>query len=99
MLGPDGYHVTKMTMEEYAKWQGWDEWSDRKDDPPLTVETSFWYEEKEYMVTKLNGKYSIVIQPSFEVVISRDNFLELLNAPFIEEKSFKELMGEFWFED
>ena len=41
MQEPNGNHVRKLTMEEYAKWQGWDEWPERADDPPLTVETSF----------------------------------------------------------
>lgn len=99
MLGPDGNHVTRMTMEDYAKWQGWDEWPERKDDPPLTVETVFWYEGKEYMVTYFNGKYSIVSQPEFNVIVSSDNFLGLLDAPFLNEKSFKELIADFLFED
>lgn len=99
MHGPDGKHVSKMTMEEYANWQGWDEWPDRVDNPPLTVETTFWYRETEYMVTKLNKEYVIVKQPSFEEIVRNKNFLELLKMPFADGKSFQDLIGEFLFED
>jgi hypothetical protein len=100
MHGPNGNHVTNnMTWEEYAKWQRWDEWSERSDDPPLTVETSFWYNSHEFMVTNLNGEYAIVKQPDFETVISNSNFIELLNMDFMDGKSFKVLLPELLFED
>ena len=44
--GPGGNRVSKMTIDEYIKWQRWDEWPERADNPPLTVETVFWYKEK-----------------------------------------------------
>lgn len=99
MLGPNGNHVVSLTMEEYAKWQGWDEWPERSDNPPLTVETPFWYNEQEYMVTSLQGDYVIVTQPDFNVVIRNKNFKQLLEMPFIEGKTFQELISAFLFED
>ncbi len=99
MLGPNGNHVIKMTMDEYADWQRWSEWPERADNPPLTVETPFWYKGKEYMVTSLSQRYVIVFQPDFSEVIGNDNFIDLLKMPFDEGKSFKELIGEFLFED
>ena len=99
MLGPDGKNVTKMTMEEYADWQGWNDWPDRADNPPLTVETVFWYKGKEYMVTSLHDEYVIVSQPQFAEVISNKNFKDLLEMPFDGEKSFSELIDEFLFEE
>ena len=99
MHGPNGNHVSKLNMEEYAKWQSWDEWPERADDPPLTVETSFWYKNREYMVTSLKGEYIIVTQPEFKEVISSGNFKELLEMPFIDGKSFHELIDEFMFEN
>ena len=99
MLGPNGNHVTKLSMEEYAKWQSWDERPERAGDPPLTVETPFWYQSKEYMVTSLRGEYVIVTQPDFKTVISNRNFKELLEMPFIDNKSFRDLIDDFLFED
>lgn len=99
MYGPNGNHViNNMTWEEYAKWQRWDEWPEKNENPPLTVETTFWYNNQEYMVTSLKGQYVIVMQPDFEIVISNNNFVKLLNMDFIEGKSFKELLPELLFE-
>ena len=98
MHGTNGNPVSKLTMEEYAKWQRWNEWPERKDDPPLTVETSFWYQNQEYMVTSLRHVFVIVTQPDFTEVISNKNFKDLLEMPFIEGKSFHEMIGEFLFE-
>lgn len=100
MHGPNGNHIiNNMTWDKYAEWQRWDEWPERDANPPLTVETTFWHNGQEYMVTTLNGKYAIVKQPDFEIVISNNNFVELLNMVFSEGKSFKELLPELLFED
>ena len=99
MHGQDGKRVVSMTWDDYIKWQRWEEWPERLNNPPLTVETSFWYKGKEYMVTSIKGDYLIVTQPDFGEVISNKNFLDLLNMPFDNEKSFKELIGEFIFEN
>ena len=37
--------MRKITWDDYTKWQRWDEWPERVDNPPLTVETTFWYKE------------------------------------------------------
>jgi hypothetical protein len=88
-----------MTWEKYGDWQRWDEWPERSDNPPLTVETTFWYNAQEYMVTSLSCGYAIVKQPDFEIIISNENLIELLNMAFLEGKSFKKLLPELWFED
>ena len=99
MLGPNGKHAIKLTKDEFAKWQGWDEWPERIDDPPLTMETSFWYQYNEYMITSLRNEYMIVTQPDFREVIRNKNFKALLEMPFIDGKSFYALIGDFLFED
>ena len=76
-----------------------DEWPERADGPPLTVETTFWYLGREYMVTSFGERYVIVSQPDFNEVISSDNFRKLLEMPFISGKSFHELLGNLLFED
>ena len=99
MHGKDGNQETSnMTWDEYTKWQRWDEWPECADNPPLTVETSFWYENQEYMVTKLCDDYAIVLQPEFEIIISNKNFIDLLEMAFRHGKSFKELLPKLFFE-
>ena len=69
------------------------------DSLPLTVETAFWYEGKQYMVTAADKQYLIVGQPGFGTVISNDSFIGLLTMPFFNGKSFKELINNFLFEN
>ncbi|SHF01268.1 hypothetical protein SAMN02745190_01644 [Schwartzia succinivorans DSM 10502] len=99
MRGPNGKHVIRITMDEYIKWQSWDEWPEREDNPPLTVETLFWYDGQEYMVTRIGHRYAIVTQPAFKEVISNENFKDLLEMPFLNGKSFRALIREFLFEE
>ena len=99
MLGPDGKTVTKMTWDEFSLYQRWDEFPERVDDPPLTVETIFWFEGTKYMITKINKKYVIVESESFAEIKSSDNFIELLTNDFISGKSFKELLPDILVED
>ena len=98
MFGPNGNPVSKITWEEYTKWQRWDEFPERADNPPLTVETDFWYNNQEYLITSLRGEYVIVTMPDFNELIVNKNFLNLLTTPFIDGKSFKELINGFLFE-
>ena len=100
MLGPDGKtEVNRLSWEEYGKWQRWDEWPERADNPPLTVETVFWYKDKSYIVTTLNHQYVILEFPEWNEVLRSDNFLELLDIPYWDGKSFKEKINEFLFEE
>lgn len=98
MPGRDGKTVINMSWDEYTRWQRWDEWPERANNPPLTVETTFWYQNKEYLVTSLRNEYVIVSQPDFDEIICSDNFISLLNMPFIGNQSFKDLICEFLFE-
>ena len=99
MFGKDGNHGIKLSWDDYTRWQSWSEWPERKNNPPLTVETVFNYNGQEYMVTSLRHKYVIVTQPDFHEIISSDNMLDLLTMPFIDGKSFKELISKFVFDD
>ncbi len=98
MYGPNGKLISKITWEEYTKWQRWDEFPERVDNPPLTVETYFLFNNQEYLVTSLDGQYVIVTMPDFKKLITNNNFLELLTTTFKDGKSFKELINDFLFE-
>lgn len=99
MRGPNGKTVNKLSWEEYMVWQRWDEWPELADNPPLTVETVFWYKEKSYIVTSLNKQFVILEFPEWVEVIKSENLLKLLNIPFLEGKSFKERIDELFFEE
>lgn len=99
MFGPNGKPVIKLTWEQYKEWQRWDEWPERSDNPPLTVETVFWYEDEQYMVTSLNNEYVIVTLPDFSEKLRSKNLLFLLELPLFNGKSFKESVNDFFFEN
>ena len=43
LYGPDGKIVSKMSWKRFEEYQRWDEFPERKDDPPMTVDFAFWY--------------------------------------------------------
>ena len=51
MFGPDGKEVTKMTWSRFMEYQRWDEFPERTDNPPMTVDFAFWYQGKKYYCT------------------------------------------------
>ncbi|SEQ79486.1 hypothetical protein SAMN02910369_02442 [Lachnospiraceae bacterium NE2001] len=99
MLGPGGRYVTKMNWDEFVAYQRWDEFPEKADNPPLTVETVFWYNNTSYMITKLGHMFVIVESGSFKRIISSDNYIELLTKVFVSGKSFKELLPDILIED
>lgn len=44
------FSMDKMTWQEFQVWQRWDEFPERSDNPPLTVDPCFFYEGKEYYI-------------------------------------------------
>ena len=48
MFGPDGKEVTKMTWSRFMEYQRWDEFTERTDNPPNTVDFAFLYQGKKY---------------------------------------------------
>lgn len=99
MFGPDGKTITKMSWEDFTLSQRWDEFPERADNPPLTVETIFWYKGIKYMITKLNQRFVIVESDSFNEIKSSINYIDLLTSDFISGKSFKELLPDILIED
>ena len=47
-------------------------------------------------MTSLRNEYVIVTQPDFKEVISNKNFKALLEMPFVDGKSFHELIDDFF---
>ena len=58
--GTNGQTATvKITWEEFQIWQRWDEFPERKYDPPLTLDMAFWYKGKMYFLDRVNYEYVI----------------------------------------
>ncbi len=101
MSGPDGKkNMIKLTWEQFQSWQRWDEYPERKFNPPITVDMTFFYQNKIYYLDSVNHEYAILTE-QWETLASDNNFLKLLNKPIKEwdEKSFHELLGEMYFKD
>ena len=103
MSGADGYknkNLIKINWEQFQTWQRWDEFPERSDNPPMTVDMTFLYMGKIYYLDGINQEYAILTD-AWEVVVSDSNFLRVLCKPveIWEGKSFKELIAEFLFEN
>ncbi len=100
MSGPDGKNVPliNITWEQFQTWQRWDEYPERSDNPPMTVDMTFWYQNKEYYLDSINHQYAI-LSNNWEIIASNANFLTLLNKPIEQwdNKSFHELIEEMAF--
>ncbi len=99
MSGTDGRkEIIKLTWEQFQTWQRWDEFPERIDDPPMTVDMTFWYKDKMYYLDIVNHEY-VVLTEQWKTVEKDGNFLTLLNKPIKEweGKSFHELIGEISF--
>lgn len=42
--------TAKMTWQEFTEWQRWDEFPEKADDPPMTVDVMFFYKGNTYYI-------------------------------------------------
>lgn len=99
----------KMTWDDFVEFERWDEFPERAYDPPYTAEIEFKYKEKIYFLDCMTDTethirhliwYEVVKNGDKEDIIEFarfDNFLEAVNAPFFDGKSFRERISEFLF--
>ncbi len=92
--------MVKLTWDRFQLWQRWDEYPERKDDPPMTVDMTFWYEDELYYLDTISREYAILTEKC-ETVAADPNFLVLLNKPVQKWKgrSFHELIDEMIFKN
>lgn len=98
-----------MTWDDFVEFERWDEFPERACDPPYTAEIEFKYKEKKYFLDCMTDTethirhliwYEVVKNGDKEDIIEFarfDNFLEAVNAPFFDGKSFRERISEFLF--
>ncbi|GEM_PF-1250961 len=103
MPGADGHrneNLIKITWNQFQEWQRWDEFRDRSDNPPMTVDMTFFYLDRMFHLDMINHEY-VILTADWKTIAANKNFLKLVNSP-IEEwngKSFHDLVEEFLFVD
>ncbi|MCM1277338.1 MAG: hypothetical protein NC299_18595 [Lachnospiraceae bacterium] len=89
----------KMTWLEFTEWQRWDEFPERTNDPPMTVDVMFFYEGNEYYIADDYGQYHFYTK-DWTSVYADENFLKLLTTPIdlFHGKSFEMAIGDLDFD-
>lgn len=90
--------MDKMTWQAFTEWQRWDEFPERADNPPMTVDVTFVYEGKVYFVDQCYGQYHI-LDEEWNPISSHKNLLTLLLTPIplFHGKSFADVCSELDF--
>lgn len=99
-MKPNKDHVEEdkpFTWESFILSESWNEFPERKDDPPLTMDFLFWYHGIRYIITAAYGDsgYMIAEELSGKFIIQNKNFRKLVeDVPLFEGKTFKELLPD-----
>ena len=80
-----------MTWVEFKQWQRWDEFPENRNNPPMTVDFSFCYNNILYYVERQDNLYHI-FDENWNIVQSNVNFLQLLESTIWDGKSFKDII-------
>lgn len=91
--------TAKMTWQEFTEWQRWDEFPERADDPPMTVDVMFFYKGDTYFIDESYGQYH-VLDKDWNLISSDKNLLTLLTSPIplFGNKSFRDIISEIDFD-
>lgn len=96
LYGPDGKIVSKMNWKKFEDYQRWDEFSERKDNPPMTADFAFWYNNKKYFCTG-EDYGNVIVDENWNRIAYDKNFLKLLETPVFNGKSFRDCIEEVMF--
>ena len=96
LYGPDGKIVSKMNWKKFEDYQRWDEFPERKDNPPMTVDFAFWYNNKKYFCTG-EDYGNVIVDENWNRIAYNKNFLKLLETPVFNGKSFRDCIEEVMF--
>ena len=82
-----------MTWDDFIRFQRWDEFPEKKDDPPMTADFSFTFRGKKYYCTG-EDYGNVIVDEQWNRLAYDTNLLKLLEEPLLEGKSFRELIEE-----
>lgn len=94
--GKNGKPLVKINWEQFKKWQAWDEYPELKENPPMTVDMTFYYNNEKYYLEEIKDGFAILTS-DWKEIIHNENFLALVTTPVFNNKSFKELIEFFLF--
>lgn len=88
-----------MTWKEFTEWQRWDEFPERADNPPMTVDVMFFYKDNTYFIDESYGQYHIR-NKEWTPISSHKNLLALLTSPIrqFNNMSFRDVISEIDFD-
>lgn len=91
--------TAKMTWQEFTEWQRWDEFPEKADDPPMTVDVMFFYKNNTYYIAWEYGEYHI-FDEAWNSISSNKNMLTLLTdpIPLFGHRSFRDTISELDFD-
>ena len=96
----------KMTWHQFCEWERWDEFPERQNNPPYTVEPAFRYKDRcyfidHYTLDKEAGIEDFVLvdttDDGYVEIAHFDNFLKVVAYPYFDGKSFMARIEEFEF--
>ncbi len=96
--GADGQNVNKKTWEQFSKYQRWDEFPERADNPPMTVDFSFYKDGQKYYCTGEDYGF-VIVDAGWNRLAYEKNFLKLLETQIWDGRSFKDCIDDLIFED
>ncbi len=96
--GLDGKNVIKMNWQQFCEFQRWNEFPERADNPPMTVDFSFWFKENLYYCTGEENGF-IFTDKDWNRLGYNKNFLSLLEMPLWEGQSFHDCINDILFEE
>ncbi len=96
LCGPDGKSVNRMTWKQFEEYQRWDEFPERTDNPPMTMDFAFWYKDKKYYCTGEDFG-NVIVDEAWNRVAYEKNFLKLLEMQVFDGKSFRDCIEELLF--
>lgn len=96
--GPDGKSITKMTWDQFTQYQRWEEFPERPDNPPMTVDFAFWLHDQKYFCTGEDGGF-VLVDDNWNRIAYNKNFLRLLDQPVFDGQSFHNCINDILFID
>mgnify|MGYP003189953518 CR=1 FL=1 len=94
--GPDGKIVIRMTWKYFEEYQRWDEFPEYADSPPMTTDFAFWYKKNKFYCTGEDSGY-VIVDEIWNRLAYSENFLQLLEMPIFNGKSFRDCINEILF--
>lgn len=96
-VGKSGEPLVRVNWEQFQKWQAWDEYPERADDPPMTEDMAFYYDGNKYYLDGCSKYGYSILTADWEEIAFDKNLLTLLTKPVFGNESFRDKIESFLF--